>query len=111
MTAILEKDAINLLEELLRVAYYTDEFEYNNNTTEGRGYRVISSMQDVGKPMNTLAPVTYPVTPPQARLLRNLDYTVSLWIWGKHNCEVHRAAIRTHLGYISSISITNEGSY
>jgi hypothetical protein len=103
--------SISLLEEILRVALYRDEFGYDNNTTEGRGYRVISSMSDMGRPMNTLQPVTYPITPPQATLLKKANYEASLWIWGKHNCEVHHATLSIHRDYISNISVTNEGNY
>lgn len=82
-----EDDYTKLAIELLRVSYFTEEFGYANNTSKGRGYNVISNINEiVGLTDQT---VKFDVRSPKTIKQDNKNVT-EVWFWGTHNCQLHK---------------------
>jgi hypothetical protein len=105
--------AKNILEEMLRVTYFRDEFGYANNTTVGRGYRVINSINDIEGIVNSVKDVemNLDITAPTSTTQTDGSYSASLWFWGAHNCRVNHATLTVDAKKIQSITVTNEGNH
>jgi hypothetical protein len=96
-----EIEATALATELLRVVYYHDEFGYANNTSDGRGYVVVSSHADIVDPKKDAALVALNITPPTTIKKEN-NLMTNVWFFGRHNCELHHFTMTVD----SSLTIT-----
>jgi len=85
-----EDNYTKLAIELLRVAYFKEEFGYANNTSKGRGYNVISNMKEI----TGLTDQTekFNVRPPKT-IKQDNKYITEVWFWGAHNCELHKFSL------------------
>jgi len=80
-------DYAKLAVELLRVSYFREEFGYANNTSKGRGYNVISDMNEITGLTNrkTMFGVRSPKT-----IKQDGKHITEVWFWGAHNCELRK---------------------
>lgn len=85
-----QNDFTKLAIELLQVSYFTEEFGYANNTSKGRGYNVISNINEiVGLTGQT---GKFDVRPPETTK-QNDKYVTGVWFWGAHNCQLHKLTL------------------
>ncbi len=83
-----EDDYTKLAVELLRVSYFQEEFGYANNTSKGRGYNVISNINEISGLTGQTG--KFDVQPPKTIKRDDSKYITEMWFWGTHNCELHR---------------------
>jgi len=82
-----QDDFTKLAIELLQVAYFTEEFGYANNTSKGRGYNIISNINEISG--LTGQTIKFNVQPPKTTK-QDDKYTIEVWFWGAHNCQLHK---------------------
>ncbi|MEK7081109.1 MAG: hypothetical protein AAB902_01855 [Patescibacteria group bacterium] len=83
-------DYAKLAIELLQVAYFKEEFGYANNASKGRGYNIISDINEI----TGLTGQTGKFDVQSPKTVKQDDkYITEVWFWGTHNCELHKFSL------------------
>ena len=98
---------------ILKIAYYKDEFEYGEDAINARGYKAINSVKDIKtKDINNYGRLIAKPSTSVSGDMEKYVFKTTIWFWGAHNCELHRfdmmseRAIGTSLAGKSQFKIT-----